>query len=655
MKIIETNLRSLIREILAESSAARRAQTRAITGDRNTKLEIWQLADSLITTPPSAHFTMTSIQKVGINPGSRYNTPLALYAYPVTDLTVDQLMGVFQSSGEAHAAAGASPEEIKKIEANAAKSAKYDEEQAQFFAQFPLNELYHKLPFVADAPYINFFRLQPDGVFYTSIGMTQAVYDAGMANLTAYVSQHDVGNEKRYGTPEEAMQQIVDRAMSFHKIRGVPDDVGRLKVAWTATRGWAQRLADQVQAGHAEGMSPRALVMWRRLLMEMGIKAVCDDAGTSLVHPAEPVQTAVMDTSIVEIIRQFDNRTPTMTIGGRKRSEQQKTEYEVQSGNSTSMIKAALKDENTVGIDSPRAKATLQAMQAAADSGENVFVKYLSAMGGVGSISFIKFVHIEKKTGKRFRFLDALFRDMNSELINYFGQRGILIGFAFSDLLHRGVDQQADQDLVANYLINLMKFFENQYSVDSAYSASKLQEYLYRFLGPDYMRSFPGVNLEFLETRQDVLDAFKSLMSTLASIPKFSGELAHNIRLMSTGGAPQLYPAFRKIFVEEGWPTDRIEIDGYDYATQNNYVISQATAFEDVEQTRKINAEKQAEKDKAVAAYWATSSAASPDDEPEEWNPPKPPALKSIYKDPKFVKKHGTKRSFSSYSDEDDG
>ena len=73
-----------------------------------------------------------------------------------------------------------------------------------------------------------------------------------------------------------------------------------------------------------------------------------------------------------------------------------------------------------------------------------------------------------------------------------------------------------------------------------------------------------------------------------------------------------------------------------------------------MEQARKVNAEKKAEKDKAVAAYWATSPAASPDDEPEGWNPPKPPALKSIYKDPKFVKKHGTKRSFSSYSDEDD-
>jgi hypothetical protein len=114
MRKTESTLRSLIREVLAESSAARRAQTRAITGDRNTTLEIWQLAESLITTPPSTHFTMTSNQKVGINPGSRYNTPLALYAYPVTEHTVDQLMGVFEPEAAALKSIYKDPKFVKK-------------------------------------------------------------------------------------------------------------------------------------------------------------------------------------------------------------------------------------------------------------------------------------------------------------------------------------------------------------------------------------------------------------------------------------------------------------------------------------------------------------------------------------------------------------
>jgi len=639
-----TILRSLVREILAESSAARRAQTRAITGDRNIKLEIWQLADSLVTSPPSAHFTMTSIQKVGINPASRYNTPLALYAYPVTDHTVDQLMGVFEPDDAARANAGETITAAKaaSVAKNKAAADKGVEDDIKLISQFTLNELYHRLPFVETAPYINFFRLQPDGVFYTSIGMTQGEYDAGMANLTAYVSQNDVGNEKRYGTPDEAMQQIVAKAMSFHRITGALNDQKRLKVAWTTTRGWAQRLADQVQAGHAEGMSPRALVMWRRLLMEMGIKAVCDDAGTSLVHEAEPTQTAVMDTSIVEIIQQFENRTPAVDRAGRERSDLQKKEYEFQVGGNLAIVTAALKDSDTVNMY-PRERALLSSLKVAQEGGENSFIPYLEFEGFA---AFEKFVEVEQKTGKRFPFLTQLFRDMIAAVPDHFSQKRSKFWMTFAALLNRGTNRQEDQDLVASYLISIAKHLQDRYANDPKTPMSSLQEGLLDFLGPG---RYPQ-HLAFLETRQDVQDAFKELMTSLSANPRWAGELAHDIRLIASGGAPHLYPAFRKIFVEEGWPTDRIEIDGHDYAAQNSYIIRQSTAFEDVEQTRKLSAEKRAEKDKAVAAYWNTPG---PVEEPE-WNPPKEPALKSIYKDPKFVKKHGTKRSFSSYNDEDD-
>jgi hypothetical protein len=611
-------------------------------------MEIWQLADSLITTPPSAHFTMTSIQKVGINPGSRYNTPLALYAYPVTDHTVDQLMGVFEPDAAARANAGETITAAKaaSVAKNKADFNKGVEDDIKLISQFTLNELYHRLPFVETAPYINFFRLQPDGVFYTSIGMTQAEYDAGMANLTAYVSQNDVGTEKRYGTPDEAMQQIVAKAMSFHRITGALNDQKRLKVAWTTTRGWAQRLADQVQAGDAEGMSPRALVMWRRLLMEMGIKAVCDDAGTSLVHEAEPTQTAVMDTSIVEIIQQFENRTPAVDRAGRERSDLQKKEYEFNVGGNLAIVTAALKDSNTVNMY-PRERALLSSLKVAQEAGENSFIPYLEFEGFA---AFEKFVQVEQKTGKRFPFLSQLFRDMIAAVPDHFSQKRSKFWMTFAALLNRGTNRQEDQDLVASYLINITKHLQDRYANDPKTPMSSLQEGLLDFLGPG---RYPQ-HLAFLETRQDVQDAFKELMTSLGANPRWAGELAHDIRLIASGGAPHLYPAFRKIFVEEGWPTDRIEIDGHDYAAENSYVINQATAFEDVEKTRKVSAEKRAAKEKAVAAYWAASTASSPDDEPEAWNPPKEPALKSIYKDPKFVKKHGTKRSFSSYSDEDD-
>jgi hypothetical protein len=386
--------------------------------------------------------------------------------------------------------------------------------------------------------------------------------------------------------------------------------------------------------------------MWRRLLMEMGIKAVCDDAGTSLVHEAEPTQTAVLDTSIVEIIQQFENRTPAVDRSGRERSDLQKKEYEFQVGGNLAIVTAALKDSDTVNMY-PRERALLTSLKVAQEAGENSFIPYLEFEGFA---AFEKFVQVEQKTGKRFPFLSQLFRDMIITVPDHFSQKRSKFWMTFAALLNRGTNRQEDQDLVASYLINITKHLQDRYANDPKTPMSSLQEGLLDFLGPG---RYPQ-HLAFLETRQDVQDAFKELMTSLGANPRWAGELAHDIRLIASGGAPHLYPAFRKIFVEEGWPTDRIEIDGHDYAAENSYVINQATAFEDVEKTRKVSAEKRAAKEKAVAAYWAASTASSPDDEPEAWNPPKEPALKSIYKDPKFVKKHGTKRSFSSYSDEDD-
>jgi hypothetical protein len=387
--------------------------------------------------------------------------------------------------------------------------------------------------------------------------------------------------------------------------------------------------------------------MWRRLLMEMGIKAVCDDAGTSLVHNAEPTQTAVLDTSIVEIIQQFENRTPAVDRAGRERSELQKKEYEFQVGDKLAIVAAALKDSNTVNMY-PRERTLLASLKAAQEGGENSFIPYLEFEGFA---AFEKFVEVEQKTGKRFPFLTQLFRDMIAAVPDHFSQKRSKFWMTLPALLRRGTKLKEDQDLVASYLISIAKHLQEQYTNDPKAPMSSLMEGLLDFLGPERYPQY----LAFLESRQDVQDAFKALMTSLSTNPRWAGELAHYIRMIASGAAPHLYPAFRKIFVEEGWPADRIEIDGHDYAAENSYVISQATAFEDVEQSRKVSAEKRAAKDKAVAAYWAASSDSLADDEPEEWNPPKEPALKSIYKDPKFVKKHGTKRSFSSYSDEDDG
>lgn len=101
-------LRTLVRAHLEEASRDRRKQTCAtiaaasdlpttqsgrVDTDKQIALTGYNLAKETAGAPPRYGFTMTSIQKVGINPSSEFETPLARYAYPVTPMMVSNLTG----------------------------------------------------------------------------------------------------------------------------------------------------------------------------------------------------------------------------------------------------------------------------------------------------------------------------------------------------------------------------------------------------------------------------------------------------------------------------------------------------------------------------------------------------------------------------------
>ncbi len=115
------SLRKLIRGVLDESSRQRRSAVRDTlqqaygsdpegapptlsSGRVNTLAQIaqlgYELAGETAGGPPKYGFTMTSVQKVGINPASTFETPLALYAYPVEPKLVDQLLGANEGFAE---------------------------------------------------------------------------------------------------------------------------------------------------------------------------------------------------------------------------------------------------------------------------------------------------------------------------------------------------------------------------------------------------------------------------------------------------------------------------------------------------------------------------------------------------------------------------
>jgi hypothetical protein len=312
-------IRQIIRAHLEESSPARRAATRAIiaqdpsipttkTGRVDSLKQLAQyaydLAEQTKGGPPKYAFTMTSIQKVGINPSTGYNTPVAIYAYPVTPEYVDKLLGG------------------KHIQIGLDKG--LDDTDIDGHLS-PFAESDRELPFVGDAPFINFFELtDPATTFYTTVGMDESQYRAALDALLPWFKTSGASED-----PDLDFRRALMKTQRYHKIGFSNRPVSasemtpyqRLATIWTLTRTMSKLKAEQIyyagRAAMTAGETPESaqsdVSLWRTLLILAGVKTVVDDMGKGLIHKQEPVQLAVMDDAVIEPLRQFDNITPAVS------------------------------------------------------------------------------------------------------------------------------------------------------------------------------------------------------------------------------------------------------------------------------------------------------------------------------------------------------
>ncbi len=317
-------IRQIIRAHLEESSPARRAATRAIiaqdpsipttkTGRVDSLKQLAQyaydLAEQTKGGPPKYAFTMTSIQKVGINPSTGYNTPVAIYAYPVTPEYVDKLLGG------------------KHIQIGLDKG--LDDTDIDGHLS-PFAESDRELPFVGDAPFINFFELtDPATTFYTTVGMDESQYRAALDALLPWFKTSGASED-----PDLDFRRALMKTQRYHKIGFSNRPVSasemtpyqRLATIWTLTRTMSKLKAEQIyyagRAAMTAGETPESaqsdVSLWRTLLILAGVKTVVDDMGKGLIHKQEPVQLAVMDDAVIEPLRQFDNITPAATSSKQK-------------------------------------------------------------------------------------------------------------------------------------------------------------------------------------------------------------------------------------------------------------------------------------------------------------------------------------------------
>lgn len=225
--------------------------------DQNPKVSInQQIYDALKTARgdtiagiENVFVSFTAIDKLGINPSSKYKTPLGIYAYPA-----------------------------RYVMKEAGSSLSMDA----------------SLPFAGDQPYANIFNAVGNIVNVATMSSSEAVdFCRKVADLWAKISGKD------WKTSVDEVEDIINNSSMYAKFAEYPG--GRF---WYVTRVAARTLF-----GPKWGLS--APVAWNKIFRSIGIDGVVDyteDGGRGIIHTAEPSQAVFFSIAAVGNVQRVDNR-----------------------------------------------------------------------------------------------------------------------------------------------------------------------------------------------------------------------------------------------------------------------------------------------------------------------------------------------------------
>jgi len=218
--------------------------------------------------------SFTQLPKLGINPRSKYNTPLGIYSYPA-DYVVESTRGRYSMAN---------------------------------------------LPFAGKQPYANIFQGRGNIVHLN----TMTLQDEYRYNdkLRAYAKRlPDVDFTKHYAPPGKDWTDIVNRtinaAVDYAKERMLSG--GRL---WYTT--WKL-------SGYMETYLKRpASLAWNELFRQvLGIDG-CVDTGKGIIHPSEPVQAVFFSLAATNLVSTVQNKySPEQMSAGEERGYKMKEQLEI--------------------------------------------------------------------------------------------------------------------------------------------------------------------------------------------------------------------------------------------------------------------------------------------------------------------------------------
>jgi hypothetical protein len=194
--------------------------------------------------------SFTKVDKLGINPVSRYNTPLGIYSYPAAYVANE--VGPKKSMTE--------------------------------------------LPFAGDSPYATIFKSKGNIIDLNKISDTEVNdYYKKIAEYWSKVSG------KPWKTSVDEVEDIINAANNRAKVSS--SGGGRL---WYVTMEVSRMMAEGKKS--SEGIAKPSAVSWNKLFRVIGISG-CVDNGEGIIHTSEPQQAVFFDIGAVDPVKRVYNRT----------------------------------------------------------------------------------------------------------------------------------------------------------------------------------------------------------------------------------------------------------------------------------------------------------------------------------------------------------
>lgn len=199
--------------------------------------------------------SFTQLDKLGINPKSRYETPLGIYTYPLSTIWKEYRVEQTRSVGEA-------------------------------------------VPFAGDNPYIWLVKVNPGARFikdmYSDYGSDY--YDRDMRVL----KNHFLDNLKDYELKADESEK-----KKFEIL------IDRLILKWTQSSSHRNPIMGMwnVTRNLAMMRKGKPAVQWNFLLRKvLGYDGFADRSGRGFIHPSEPIQAVFMSTRAFKVVAEFLNK-----------------------------------------------------------------------------------------------------------------------------------------------------------------------------------------------------------------------------------------------------------------------------------------------------------------------------------------------------------